>query len=183
MRNRVDARQQPQPPEYWRDIPGYNPYQASSEGRIRRVLPGGGYSEVKIVEGCGSTGKMHMANLFLGGRKTQQSVLRLVALAFYPAERVAGAFAVHRNGLHSDNSARNVMLLTPSENGKRQGGSRRRTVCMADRSGAVIEFFPSIRAASAATGLDRKTIYRHCDRRRHRELPGGISFRWDEGGD
>ena len=181
MRGKSNATE-PKPREYWREIPGCGGlYQASSEGRIRRVMPDGKHRQVKIVPDCGTTSKQYVANLYVDGRRIQRTVLRLVALAFFPADRVVGSIVVHRNGLHSDNSAWNVKLLTPSENGRNHGGSRRRTVCMVDSAGAVIEFFPSIRAACAATGLAKQTIYRHCDNRKNRGLPGGISFRWDRG--
>lgn len=170
------------PREFWREIPGFGGlYQASSEGRIRRMLPDGKHRQVSIMPDCGSTGKQYMVNLNVKGHRTSRTVLRLVAMAFFPAERVAGSIVVHRNGLHSDNSVWNVKLLTPSENGRCHGDSRRRAVCMVDSTGAVIEFFPSIRAACDATGLAKKTICRHCDNRKNRGLPGGISFRWDRG--
>ena len=182
MSKRRYAAPEPTPREYWREIPGFGGlYQASSEGRIRRMMPDGKHKQVKIVPDCGTSGKQYVANLYMNGRRIQRTVLRLVALAFYPTEQVTGAIVVHRNGLHSDNSAWNVKLLTPQENGRSHGDSRRRTVCMVDSAGAVIEVFPSIRAACDATGLAKQTIYRHCDNRKNRGLPGGISFRWDGG--
>ena len=176
------ARVIPEPPraEHWRDIPGYSgKYQASTEGRIRRVYANGRKLVLKAYERNGTNGKQHTVNLYrLDGKQVPSTVLRLVALTWMP-ERAKTGSVVHRNGLHSDNSIRNIAILTPEEVGRRFGGVRRKAVCMVNREGAVLEIYQSVTAASKATGIARDTIVRHCNRLGTRPLPDGISFTWD----
>ena len=164
----------------WRPVPGYGGrYQASSEGNIRRASPGG-WAPVKVLTNRGPNGKNHMVNLYADGRRQQTTVLRLVALAFFPERMTEGAVVAHRNGLHSDNSARNVLILTHEQNGRRAAGNRRRAVRKVAGDGTVLEIYASVTAASAATGMCRATIRSHCNRTNALELPG-YSFQWDEG--
>ena len=166
-------------PEVWRDVPGYGGlYQASSEGRVRRRLEGGGWRMVKIVDGRGYGGRHQVVNLHVNGHNYQTTVLRVVALAFRPDRMTGDAVAVHRNGLHSDNTLRNLVIMTNRENGLRRNISRRRAVCKIDRDGEPLELFASISAASRATGLATKTIYRHCNKKPTRALPDGVTFEW-----
>lgn len=177
MRNQ--APRLPQVPEVWQDVPGYGGlYQVSSEGRVRKRLEGGGWRFVKIVEGRGRSGKHQVVNLYMNGQNSQFTVLRVVALAFCPDRMTGDAVAVHRNGLHTDNSLRNLMILTNRECGLRQKISRRRAVCMIDSDGEPLEIYPTIAAACRATGLAKKTIYRHCNKKPNRGLPDGVSFEW-----
>lgn len=167
--------------EIWRDIPGYGGlYQASSEGRIRRLMPSGERRVVKIVPDRGTSRKQYVVNMYVNGRRYQRTVLRLVALAFY-REKVDGMMVAHRNGLHADNSLRNVQLLTPTEIGNRYAGHRRRAVCQLDSTGQVVEIYPTMREACEVTGLAKQTIMRHCNHKKTRMLPNGISFAWDKG--
>ena len=130
----------------------------------------------------GKCGNQHMVNLYVNGERKQTTVLRLVALAFYPDKMIDGAMAVHRNGLHSDNTARNVLILTRRQTGGRHAGNRRRAVCKVDRAGQVVEIFASVTAAAAATGMCRTTIRRHCNRDKTVwARPDGYSYRWCEG--
>ena len=170
---------EPPRPEYWRDIPGYEgKYQASTEGRIRRLHKDGSKQVLKQFVN-GSNGKQRTVNLYKDdGQAGPANVLRLVALTWYP-EQARDSCAVHRNGLHSDNSVYNIMFLDKVELGKRFGDVRRKAVCMLDRSGEVLEIFPSVTAASLATGLARVTIVRHCRHLGTRPLPDGITFAWD----
>ena len=175
------ARKEPKPPERWRDVPGFGgTFQVSTLGHVRRRLGTGRWRTVKVVTGRGYSGKCDVVNLHKGNHNTQISVLRLVALTFYPDMVKDGDVVVHRNGLHSDNSVWNVQILTRSEAMSRVAGWRRMSVCMTDSKGEVIEVFPTISAASAATGLANDTIRRHCDKHKIRPLPDGITFAWGD---
>ena len=170
----------PKVPEAWRDIPGYGgKYQASTEGRIRRVYDDGSKLVLKQYERNGTNGKQHTVNLYgPDGKQKPSTVLRLVALTWM-SERAKEGNVVHRNGLHSDNSVWNIAILTQKELGMRFGSARRKAVCMVSRDGEVLEIFHSVTAASLATGFARETIVRHCNQLDTRPLPDGISFTWD----
>jgi len=166
--------------ELWAEVPGYDGrYQASSEGRIRALEADGSW---RMMIGRPGRGRVpRNVCLFKDGRRRQYSVLRVVALAFY-GERAEGRLAVYRNGLHGDNRLENVLLMTRSENGRRFGDrSRRRAVCRINGDGEVEEVYRSISSACEETGLNRRTIRKHCEGRRVRELPSGARFAWDVG--
>ena len=88
--------------ELWQPIPGFDGYEASSEGRIRsprRVLKGwmgGRYREVAIF---GKTKRVH----------------RLVAAAFH-GEPKPGMQALHRDDNPLNNKAENIYWGTPKQN-------------------------------------------------------------------
>lgn len=169
--------------EVWRDIPGFGGrYQASSLGNIRHVFKTRKPRVLKVIENRGSSRNQCVVTVsYPDGRRRQLTVLRLVAMAFYPG-KVEGKNVVHRNGLHHDNTPGNALILDDVAMGKRCGRrSRRKAVCMVDGTGEIVEAFASVTAASMATGMARQTIQRHCDRLGTRPLPDGMSFRWDNG--
>ena len=173
-------KREPDAPERWRDVPGYEGlYQVSSNGRVRRwYARSRKWHTVKIVTGRGYGQKNCVVNLYKDGQRTQSTVLRLVALAFCPERMQGDAVAVHRNGLHSDNSLRNLVIMTKRESGAIRPICRRRAVVKVDRDGQPIDLYPTIAAACRASGLAKKTIYRHCNRETTLPLPWGISYRW-----
>ena len=166
-------------PERWRDVPGFGGwYQASTEGRIRKRLDGGGWRMVKIVTGRGYSGRTHVVNLYLDGHNTQTTVQRVVAMTFCPDKMKDDAVVIHRNGCHSDNSLRNLKIITKGQSCKVRHISRRRPVMKVNQDGEPIELYPTIAAACRASGLSKKTIYRHCNREPTLLLPWGVSYRW-----
>lgn len=170
--------------EIWRDIPGYGGlYQASSEGRIRRLYKSREPRVLKIIEHQGSCKNQCVVNVYRSnGTRQQTTVLRLVAMAFYPGQ-AEGKNVVHRNGLHQDNTLDNVLILDSSATGKRYGTrGRRKAVRLVNGCGEIIEIFPSVHAASRATGISRETIRNHCNGRSVWLLSNGGRFRWDREG-
>ena len=169
--------------EIWRDIPGYSLYQASSKGRIRRLFKSREPLILKIIENQGGCKNQCVVNVNRSdGTRQQVTVLRLVALAFYPGQ-TEGKNVVHRNGLHHDNTPGNVLILDSSAMGTRCGTmARRKTVCLVNGCGEIIEIFPSVTAASHATGISRETIRNHCNGRSVWLLSNGGRFRWDREG-
>lgn len=167
--------------EIWRTIPGFGGlYQASSEGHIRRLYKTREPRILKITENRGNGRRQTVVSVYRSdGTRMQSTVLRLVAMAFYPG-MVDGKNVVHRNGLHRDNTVANVLILDPSATGKRCGHrGRRKGVCLVDCSGEIMEAFPSVQAASAATGISRKTIRKHCNGGSVWLLSNGGRFCWD----
>ena len=173
----------PKRPEEWRDIPGYEGiYQASSEGRIRRLYK---TREPRVLEPyqnerLGQRRKQSIVNLYGPDGPRQMTVLRLVAMAWFPG-RAEGKSVVHRNGLHSDNRPTNVLILDNADLGARFGRmGRRKGVCMLDAAGKIMEVYASVAAACAATGRAHQTIRRRCDGEILAPLPDGTTFRWDD---
>lgn len=115
--------------EEWRDIPGWDGYQASSLGRIRSLdrkrvqwmrdgsmqpvlYPG----RIRKQSQCPQTGymKVGLSNLQSGKRRTF-CAHQLVCLAFH-GERPARHDTAHENGNRSDNRASNLRWATRQEN-------------------------------------------------------------------
>lgn len=93
--------------EEWRAVPGWEPYEASSEGRIRRgnlirtfqVTPNGYLS----------------VNLSVDGKPKRVSVHSIVAQTFL-GERPAGLQTAHLDGDKKNPRVANLAYVTPQEN-------------------------------------------------------------------
>jgi hypothetical protein len=90
--------------EIWKPIPGYEGYEASSNGRIRRILV--------LSLGRERNGYMRVQ---LGSRGPKISVHRAVLLAFMGADPVRRN-GNHKNGVRDDNRLDNLEWMTTSEN-------------------------------------------------------------------
>ena len=173
-------------PERWRDIPGFGGiYQASTEGRSRRVWSKSGKTTIlrpyTKSHGKNSNRSEPRLNLTLpDGRRKTRTVLKLVAETFY--ENPEGLRAVHANGLHADASARNIAFLSDRELGKRFGGNaKRRPVAKITPDGHVIACYPSARAAARENYMSYQTVVDRCNRKVKKEFAlDGFSYRWDD---
>lgn len=123
--------------ETWKNIPGFDGYQASIDGRIRsvdrlvRCKNGFKTSRGKILSQfhVRSTGYLQVD---LSGKR--QSVHRLVALTWCQ-NFFEGAWVDHLNGNRSDNCASNLEWVTPSENASRGFASGRKNPFLGRHSG------------------------------------------------
>lgn len=92
----------------WRDVPGLDGYQVSSDGRVRGKR--GTEYVVRLRNGYPST------VVRMGGHKqTTVSIHRLVAAAFVP-NPMRKPEVNHKNGLKTDNRPENLEWVTPGEN-------------------------------------------------------------------
>ena len=168
--------------ERWRDVPGYaGKYQASTEGNIRRRLPDGTMAPVTIYDNRGY--RKNYCTVILtrpDGRRQEKPVLRVVAETWFP-DQLQDRRAAHRNGLKSDNSIWNVALMTRRAIGQRIGGQYGRKAVLHYRDGKCVEVYPSIIAASRATGYSRKTIAIRCNGVMKAPCRDGSTFTWDRG--
>ena len=176
------VKQEPRPPEVWRDVPGTGgAYQASSRGRVRRLLKTRPPRILKpFIIRHATARDLTGVNLYFGGTRKQMSLLRVVALAFFPGRIPEGCYVVHKNGQKTDNRPENVRIVRPETSGRLRPGNRRKGVALVDAEGEVLEAFSSVTAASEVTGIARETIRRHCEGLGTRPLPEGMTFRWDE---
>lgn len=173
-------------PEIWRDIPGYGGrYQASTEGRIRKIWPVSGkktictpYRRQRRKQANSDALRVHIS--LPDGRRVERTVINLVAETFLGS--VPGRCAVHKNGMSADNSLSNIALMTNSQIGKTFGAqAKRRPVVKIDETGEIIACYPSARAAASENYVSHQTVADRCNRRVKKEFAlDGFSYRWDD---
>ena len=174
------------PYEQWRDIPGFfGRYQVSSEGRVRRVWPKSGkvtfmqpYTCKRAKAANSETLRVHLS--LPNGQRVERPVMKLVADVFLNVPK--GKHAVHRNGVRSDNSVSNIVLMSAQELGKKYGAcSSRRTVVKVDSAGEVLECYSSAREAARNNFVSYQTVMDRCNGKVKKEFAlDGCSYRWDD---
>ena len=157
----------------WRDIPGYNgAYQISWFGEVRSWRKRGGgrlaaphkmktswwhrndrknpgrKQIVKLTDEDGKWKKVPVVNLmvdvWLGGKRE-------------------GFVAYHKNGDLSDNCANNIAFITREALGRKTGGaSKRIPVVKINRSGEIVEVYPSARQAAKANYMSYQAVLDRC---------------------
>ncbi len=100
--------------EQWRPIPGYEPYQASSHGRIRGIRWGHVLSPVTTQYGY------HQVTLCVSGKHYSRLVHRLVAYAFIGPQPTPGHDVLHWDGDKTNNAFGNLRWGTPVDNNNDQ---------------------------------------------------------------
>lgn len=175
--------------ERWKDIPGFaGRYQASNEGRIRRVWEKSGKITVlrpysKHCKGKAANSKTLRVHMALpDGRRVERTVLKLVAETFLRVP--TGKVPVHKNGVHDDNHVSNISFMSELELGPKYGGlSSRKPVAKIDENGDIVEFYRSARAAAKENFLSYQTVIDRCNRKVKKEFAlDGYSYRWDDDG-
>lgn len=108
--------------EIWKPIPGYDGYEASSHGRIRRVAPRPPWHASRSpflkgsVHDTGTGPGYRRYTLSSGGRSVTTSGHRLVALAFHGVPPEGRPCAAHLDGDRLNNAASNIVWASYSEN-------------------------------------------------------------------
>lgn len=146
--------------EVWRDVPGYDgQLQVSNLGRLRVVR-----CYTRILKPFQNRAGYQIGTVYLNGKKIRHGVHRFVAEAFLPNPE--GKEQVnHINGDKSDNRPENLEWNTCQENNLHRcqvlgfGGGRRPrpVVCL-----STGEWFPSMTAASKATGVPVHYMIKVC---------------------
>lgn len=102
--------------EIWKAIPGWDGiYEASSAGRVRRVLGGRGARAGHILRPATNWGGYQYVVLAHGGVAKTRTVHRLVATAFLQAE-AGRPHLNHIDGVKTNNAASNLEWCSSSEN-------------------------------------------------------------------
>jgi hypothetical protein len=96
--------------EHWLEIPGYEPYQASSLGRRRGIRFGHILTPVKTQYGY------HQVSLCVNGKKFSRLVHRLVAYAFIGPQPSPEYDVLHWDGDKTNNALSNLRWGTPKDN-------------------------------------------------------------------
>lgn len=141
--------------EIWKDIPQYEPYQASSLGNIRIKLNDGTYKQVKPF--------LNMDGYYqveLKGCPTRLPNLhRLIAFAFHGVPQDKSLIVDHLNNIHTDNRPENLEWISRAENYRRAVAlgrkPRSKTQVKCIETG---EIFESIKDCSIKTGIRLETL-------------------------
>jgi len=142
--------------EEWRVIPGSEPYEASSLGRIRKG------ERILAQNGSGHRRQYQTAKI----RRVSQYVHRLVAMAFHGPP--GGLEIDHINGNTYDNRPENLEWVTHAENCRRRPAEKSITSAKLDVADiVVVRRSPAPnRFLARAVGVNPNNIYRIRKRRR-----------------
>jgi hypothetical protein len=122
--------------ETWQPIPGFPDHEASSIGQIRRATTKKGRPAGLILKQ--KTRPSGYVIVSISGQK--HFVHRLVCAAFHGLPK-PGYETSHENGVHSDNSAGNLLWRTHAENEAlkvKHGTSMRGTACPGSKVNEII---------------------------------------------
>lgn len=106
------------PGEEWRPSPGWEHYETSNLGRVRRALTAPntpGTRRGKVIKPCSNEG-YQIVGLRRDGRTEMTSVHRMVVLAFIGPPPSPDHVVAHWDGDPTNNRVENLRWATPSEN-------------------------------------------------------------------
>lgn len=104
--------------EHWKDIPTALGYQASTSGRVRRVVPETSKKYGKTLKTRPNNCGYHYVSISVGGKQVTRYVHHLVAEAFL-GPRPDGYVVSHENDNKDDNNLSNLLYRTYSDNVQR----------------------------------------------------------------
>ena len=169
-------------PEIWKDIPGYEGvYQASTEGRIRRMFKNG-RTRLLTPYHRRMTGSQRLVVKLCVGRKAREPVVIGVIAMTFLGPCPDGCVPYHVNGMQDDNSVRNIEYIPRSELGRKTGASsKRRPVAKVDASGEPVEFYSSAREAGRKNHMSYQTVLDRCNGKVKNPFAlDGYDYRWDD---
>lgn len=149
--------------ESWRPIKDFEGiYEISDQGKVKRLCQNGKHRILKAVGRKGNGGYEARVSLYKNGERKNAMIARLVYETFIgPVPE--GNIITHRNGLRMDNDLRNLEMVTVSEHFQRLGGGgKRRPVIKLDKSGNIVDVYPSCRACGEAEGYSYASISLRC---------------------
>lgn len=101
--------------EIWKPIPGYELYEVSSVGRVRRIGAAHGAKRGRVLKHWITVGYPYVS-LWSGNKKVSVATHRLVALTFLPQPRLDQTQVAHGDGNRENCHVGNLRWATPSEN-------------------------------------------------------------------
>lgn len=97
------------------------------------------------------------------GRRREKKVSALVAAAFRLAPR-PGMSLYHVNGMKADNHVGNLVWMDKQQLGRMTGAAAtRKPVCKVDLRGAVVDVYPSARAAGRQNHMSYQAVLDRCN--------------------
>lgn len=100
----------------WRTIPGFECYEVSGGGMVRRAAGGHGSQAGRVLKARKSASGYPMVNLSAAGRAKTMMIHVLVCTAFHGPKPTDQHLVCHRNDIPSDNQPGNLYWGTPAEN-------------------------------------------------------------------
>lgn len=100
----------------WKDIPGYDGYQASDEGAVRRTFSPDKYHPPMATFGYDTGHGYKKTTLLVNGKKKRRYIHRLVAMAFHGEPADSSLQVAHNDGDRSNNIPSNLRWATRKEN-------------------------------------------------------------------
>lgn len=156
--------------EWWKQIPGYNgKYEASRDGKVRRVYPSGSTREMTPYRKTGQKHQKILRNrLFVkltkdGDKGREVPMLKIMAETFL-GEVPEGMVPYHKNSIVTDNHIQNIGFISRQELGRMTGDmSGRRAVIKIAPDGEEVEIYKSAREAARHEHCSYQTILDRCN--------------------
>jgi hypothetical protein len=107
--------------EIWKTLPGFEDYEVSDMGNVRRVSSGKGTRAMRHLKPCKDRGGRMVFNARKDGKTQQWKVHRAVMLSF-KGDCPAGKEVAHIDGNQQNNRLENLIYATPKENNSHKVG-------------------------------------------------------------
>jgi hypothetical protein len=107
--------------EIWKALPGFDDYEVSDTGNVRRVSSGKGTRAMRHLKPCKDRGGRMVFNARKNGKTQQWKVHRAVMLAF-KGDCPAGKEVAHIDGNQQNNRLENLIYATSRENNSHKVG-------------------------------------------------------------
>lgn len=120
--------------EQWKTIPGFEQYEASSLGRIRRITATRNHPAGHVLKPWKTPNGYVQVILYGDGKSLQTGVHRLICMAFHGVPPFTGAQAAHDDGNRQNNAASNLRWATGFDNC--QDRRRHGSLAYGERNGA-----------------------------------------------
>jgi hypothetical protein len=107
--------------ENWKQLPGFEAYEVSDHGNVRRISPGKGTRPMRQLRPCLDHGGRMVFNARKDGKVKQWKVHRAVMQAFC-GDCPEGMEVAHLDGDQTNNRLTNLAYATPVENNSHKVG-------------------------------------------------------------
>lgn len=107
--------------ETWKTLPGFEDYEVSDLGNVRRISAAKGTRAMRLLSPCADRCGRMVFNTRKDGKTKQWKVHRAVMLAF-KGECTDGKEVAHLDGNQQNNKLENLMYATPVENNRHKVG-------------------------------------------------------------
>lgn len=149
----------------WKNIDGYFwPYRINDQAEVERLNPKGNWVRIKhIIDFSQSPTypRVIVRMKGLNGKFKNVNVNSLMRNAFFP-DLPEGIRLAHKNGMATDCALENLLPMTHSQCGKKNGGRNRRSIEKVDREGNVVAVYSTTIEAAKKNFISRKAIWIRC---------------------